>query len=72
MHTTITYRFPDAVLANRFKNTLTHWSVADVKAKLSRDDKTVSVAYQIESRGYDRTAAELDDLADSLQGREID
>ena len=72
MQTTITYRFPTAVLANRFKNSLKHWSVADVLARLSKDDMTVSVEYSASGTGYDSTAAELDDLAVSYQGREID
>jgi hypothetical protein len=45
METQIAYIFPSAPLANRFLNTLNHWSVAEVKVNLHKESNSVLVAY---------------------------
>lgn len=62
MQNSLTYRFPNPPAANRFLNELSHWSVADVKAKLHAAD-AVRVSYEYNAIGFDYTCSELDDLA---------
>jgi hypothetical protein len=70
METQIAYSFPSAPLANRFLNTLKHWSVAEVKVKLHKENHSVLVAYYFDGKGFDSTCGELDDLAATFEGRE--
>ena len=69
MQTQIVYQFPSSQVANRFLNSLKHWSVADVDARLFSGDK-VKVSYEYSLSGFDSTSAELDDHAASYGGRE--
>jgi hypothetical protein len=71
METQIAYIFPSAQLANRFLNTLKHWSVADVKVKLHKENYSVLVSYYFEGKGFDSTCSELDDLAGAHEGHEV-
>lgn len=71
MENHIVYGFPSSQVANRFLNTLKNWSVADVEAKLSGAGDRVSVTYHYAQGGFDRTSAELDDLASSYSGTEV-
>jgi hypothetical protein len=71
METQIAYIFPSAQLANRFLNTLKHWSVAEVKVKLHKENNSVLVAYYFNGSGFDSTCSELDDLAGTFEGREV-
>ncbi|MDG1121484.1 MAG: hypothetical protein P8J70_01865 [Glaciecola sp.] len=67
----IHYQFASAPEANRFLNELKHWSKAQVKAKLFKSSRSVSVSYEIDSSGFDYTISELDDLAQTYGGEEI-
>ena len=71
MENQLVYRFPSSQVANRFLNSLKHWSVAPVEARLWHGSDTVKVSYQYNNQGFDRTSAELDDLAASYEGSEV-
>ncbi len=71
MENQIIYQFASAQVANRFLNTLKNWSVATVNAKLYRGADKVKVSYEYSDSGFDRTCAELDDLAARHEGTEV-
>lgn len=72
MENQIAYAFDSAQLATRFLNRLKSGAIAGVRARLYRGSRSVLASYQVESAGgFDRTCVELDDLAASLEGREI-
>ena len=71
MDTQLIYAFDSAQVANRFLNTLKNWSVADVNARFYNGNSQVKVTYQYVTGGFDRTSAELDDLAARMGGREV-
>lgn len=71
MQTEISYRFERAQLANRFLNELKHWTVADVKAKLFNGSDSVKITYEFNTKGFDYTCSELDDLANKYGGKEL-
>jgi hypothetical protein len=70
MQSQIVYVFKSAQVANRFLNALKHWSVADVTAKFYAGSDKVQVSYIYADSGFDRTAAELDDLVEQYDGEE--
>jgi hypothetical protein len=70
MQSQVVYVFKSAQVANRFLNALKHWSVADVTAKLYAGSDKVQVSYTYADSGFDRTAAELDDLVAQYSGEE--
>lgn len=70
MQSQLVYTFSSATEANRFLNELSPWRKAPVKARLARNDQTVSVTYDAEKGGFDTTASDLDDLAASYGGKE--
>ena len=71
MENQLIYRFPSSQIANRFLNSLKHWSVARVDAKLWGGSDTVKVSYEYSNTGFDRTSSELDDLAARYEGTEV-
>jgi hypothetical protein len=71
METQIAYAFRSAQSANRFLNALKSGYVANVQAQLFKGNDTVKVTYQAQSLGFDNTTAELDDLAERFDGREV-
>lgn len=70
MQSQIVYQFGSAQVANRFLNAMKHWHVADVNAKLYAGSDKVQVTYTYADTGFDRTAAELDDLVTQYDGSE--
>lgn len=71
MQTRVAYQFPSAQVANRFLNTLTPWDVTEVTAKFFKGSDSVLVTYEFDGKGFDSTSSELDDLAESMDGWEI-
>ena len=67
----IHFQFASAPEAYRFLNELTHWSKAEVTAKLFKSSSSVSVSYEVDSSGFDYTISDLDDLAQQYGGEEI-
>lgn len=71
MITHVVYKFTSAPQANRFLNELQHWSLHEVKAKLYKQSSEVGVSYEYETKGFDYTSSDLDDLARTYGGQEI-
>ena len=71
MESQIIYAFESAQVANRFINTLKNWPKAEVNARLYRGSMKVLVSYSYDDKGFDSTAADLDDLAAQYDGTEV-
>ncbi|WP_416307948.1 hypothetical protein [Neptunicella sp. SCSIO 80796] len=71
METQIAFAFDSAQVANRFLNALKSSGIDNLKAKLFRGSEKVIVSYCYEDKGFDQTAATLDDLASRYDGCEI-
>lgn len=71
MITYIQYQFSNEATAYRFLNELKHWSLHDVKARLFKQSNTVQVSYEYDSKGFDTTCSDLDELAAYYNGVEI-
>ncbi len=72
MENQIVYGFESAQVATRFLNRLKSGAVAGVRARLYRGSTSVIASYTPEKDGgFDRTCADLDELAASFEGREI-
>ena len=67
----IKYQFGNAQDATRFLNTLTPWSETTVKARFYDSDSSVIVTYEQNPRTFDYTCSKLDELAESMGGREL-
>ncbi|WP_317928772.1 hypothetical protein [Halioxenophilus sp. WMMB6] len=73
MKAEIAYRFPTASLASRFLAELETGAVGRVQSRRHHDDCCVLVIYQLNpSSRFSPVVAELDDLAESLQGKECE
>lgn len=66
----ISYQFPTHTHAEKFINELAHWHKHEVKAKLFKQRTQVKVSYELEGKGFDYTASDLDDLATQYEGVE--
>lgn len=67
----IAYRFPTAPLASRFIAEVRSGTVGDCSCRRHSDDHEVLVTYSLSpSYQFDDRIQQLDDLAESLDGRE--
>lgn len=71
MNQQIAFEFPTAQVANRFINTLRGNQLNLTSVKLFRGNCSVLVTYTYQNQDFDKTAAELDDIAAQFDGNEI-
>jgi len=50
---------------------LKDWPISDVKTRLFNGGDSVKVTYEYDESGFDYTSAELDDLAEQHDGKEV-
>lgn len=72
MQQVITFEFPDQQVASRFLEDIKSGQIHGARAKRANGGYAVRVTYPLAGAGQFSTAAqELDDLAQSLGGREV-
>ncbi|MBC3766302.1 hypothetical protein [Neptunicella marina] len=71
MNNQIAFEFPTAQIANRFINTLRGSKLELASVKLYRGNTSVLISYTYQQLDFDRTASELDEIAASFDGNEV-